>query len=143
MAAVTVTKEEVAPIWAQDAFMPTVIAGETLDYGDPVFISTADGKAYASDASAAGTAAFAGYCLGNVGAGQAVSILSEGFMYGLDVASLDYGAAIYVADGGGSADAAGTTSVQTAVVWPMSDPDLTKVVYVKADVLASAFAANA
>lgn len=142
MAAVTVDTSKVAPVFADRAEIITVIAGESIEYGDPVFIQTTTGKLLGSDGAAAAAAKFAGYALSKGGAGQAIDVLKKGHLYGLGLTSLAYGAATYVADGGGTADAAGTVSVQTGVVVPLTDAARTKVLYVEAAWLTGAFAAG-
>ena len=143
MAAVTVDTTQVAPVFADRSEIISVIAGESIDYGDPVFIQTTTGKLLLSDGAAAATAKFAGYALSKGGAGQAIDVLKKGHLYGLAVSSLDYGDALYAADAGGTGDVAGTVSLQIGVVVPLTDNARTKVVYVDANWLTGAFAAGA
>lgn len=140
MTAITTTPDRVAPIFASLAEIFSFIAGETIDRGDPVFIQTTTGKVFKSLAAAGTTAAFAGYSLHKAGAGQAVDVLKKGHMWGHDVSALAYGARTYVGDTGGSDTAAGTVSVPTGTIVPLSDSALTKVVFVDADWLTGAYA---
>ena len=142
MTAITVTKEQVAPVNGRDAEIIPVIAGESIDYGDPVFIKTTTGKAFKTLAAAAGTAKFAGFSLSKAGAGQAIDVLKKGWLFGWTLAG-DYGAIIYAGNTGGADTAAGTVSLQIAVIVPLTDPALTKVLYVDANWLTGAFAAGA
>jgi hypothetical protein len=143
MSAIVVTKEQVAPVNARDAEIIPVIAGEAIDYGDPVFIKTTTGKAFKTLAAAAGTAKFAGFSLSKAGAGQAVDVMKKGWLFGWTISALAYGAAVYAGDTGGADTAAGTVSLQIATVVPLTDPALTKVLYVDANWLTGAFAAGA
>lgn len=143
MAAVTVNTSRVAAVFEDRAMVRSYIFGETIDYGDPIFIQTGTGKILKSDAGAAATAAFAGYSLSKGGAGQAGDVLHKGEMYGFALSG-DYGDETFVADGGGTADAAGTNSVSTGRIKPLSDPALTKILMVDVDLTAaSAYAAGA
>jgi hypothetical protein len=143
MTAIVVTKEQVAPVNMRDAEIIPAIAGESIDYGDPVFIKTTTGKAFKTLAAAAGTAKFAGFSLSKAGAGQAIDVFKRGFIAGWSISALNYGAAVYAGDTGGADTAAGTVSLQIAVVVPLTDRALTKVLWVDANWLTGAFAAGA
>lgn len=144
MAAVTVNTERVQPVFEDRSDVRSYIFGETIDYGDPVFIQTTTGKILKSDASAVATAAFAGYSLSKGGAGQSGDVIHKGTLPCFDLSSLARGAETFVGNGGGTADAAGTTSVSTGRVNSLSDPALTKVLEVNVDLTASScYAAGA
>lgn len=143
MTAIAINTDRVAPVFTDRSEIYAFIAGEAIERGDPVFIQTTTGKAFKSLAAAAGTAAFAGYSLHKAGAGQAIDVLKRGHMYGLTLDALNAGARTYVGNTGGSDTAAGTVSVATGTVIQLSDPGLTKVLYVDADWLTGAYAAGA
>lgn len=142
MATITVDTGEVAPVFADRSEIIAAIAGEALEYGDPVFIKTGTGTAFKGDGAAAGTAAFAGYCLTKAGVGQAIDIMKRGHLYGFAISGLAYGARTYVGNTGVTADVAGTVSVASGTVVPLSDSAKTKVLYVDADWLTGAYAAG-
>lgn len=130
MTAVTVTAAKVAPVFPLDAKIRTRIAAEALTAGQNVYVNS-NGKVAKANAGAAGTAKMRGIALETVGAGQAVSVLIEGEASGYDLSGLAYDAVVYLSDTAGAFDtAAGTVSVIAARVVPMSDKDLTKVLYI-------------
>ena len=144
MTAITVNTDRVAPIKADRAEIVPFIAAETIVRGAPVFIQTTTGKLLNANAAAAATAAFAGFALSSGAAGQAIDVLVRGEFAGYDVSGMTVGDPAYLADGGGLDTAAGTTSVVTSRVIPMTDNALTQVLYVNADLAGSgAFAAGA
>ena len=116
-----------------EAKIVTMIAVEAITRGQAVY-QTSAGKAGIADANAAGKQQFRGIALETVGAGQTVSVLIEGRLYGFDLSSQDYDAVLYLSDTAGSlADAAGTLSVICGRVMAEPDDDLTKIAYIKAD----------
>lgn len=81
-----------------------------------------------ADGSATGTAQVRGLALEGGGAGQAITILMWGLVYGFTLTGNAYDARLYLSDTAGAlADAAGTVPVVCARVHPMSDADKTKV----------------
>lgn len=129
MTAVTVTAAKVGPIWPLEAKIRTRIAAEALTMGDSVYVNS-NGKVAKSNGGAAGTAKFRGVALQTVAAGQAVDVQFEGEIGGYDVSGLAYDAVVYLSDTAGKFDtAAGTVSVVAARVVPISDKDLTKVLW--------------
>src|SRR5207249_8637330 len=82
-------------------------AGEALGAGDPCYIKTSDGKVYKSDGTSANAAAVVdGYPPTDCPIGEATSLYAGvTFRYG---ASLSPGSFVYLAAGGGLADAAST-----------------------------------
>lgn len=137
MAAITVNADRVAPVFARDAEIYAIIAGATLVPGDLVYINSS-GKAVKGLAAAAGTALFAGVCLSDGAAGQAVDVLVRGHVTGYGIDALDYGALVYLGDTGGADTAAGTVEVSVASVMPISDHGLSKVLYVNANLVTQA-----
>lgn len=111
----------------------SVIAAEAIDAGEGCYINSA-GKAALADGSAAGTAQIRGVALNSAGAGQAVTLVKEGAMYGFTISGMDYDARAYVSDTAGAlADAAGTVPATVGRVIGLSDKDITKVLYVDTD----------
>ncbi len=130
MADLTATAAAVAVIFPLKAEIHTAIAGAAITAGQPVYVDT-NGKAQLGDASAAGTAALRGIALQTVGAGQAFNMCKRGHLEGMGVSGEAYDAPMYLSDTAGSlADAAGTVSLIVGVVAPMTDKDLTKVLFV-------------
>lgn len=78
MAALTVTAASVVP--ASNAIIDrSKYAGETITAGQPVYISTSDGKAYKADADASAAAATAyGIAVGGASANQPIAIQTGG-----------------------------------------------------------------
>jgi len=129
MTVVTVTAAKVGAIWPLEAKIRTRIAAEALTAGDSVYVNS-NGKVAKSNGGAAGTAKFRGVALETVGTGQAVSVQFEGEIGGYDVSALAYDAVVYPSDTAGKFDtAAGTVSVIAGRVVPISDKDLTKVLW--------------
>ncbi len=129
MTAVALVAGKVAPIFPLEAKIRSRIAAESLTAGQAVYINS-NGKVAKSNGGAAGTAKFRGVALESVGAGQAVSVMFEGEIGGFTVSGLAYDAVVYLSDTAGAFDtAAGTVSVVAARVVPMSDKDLTKVLW--------------
>lgn len=131
MADLTVTAAQVAPVFPENAEIYDFIAAATLTAGQPVYIN-ASGKADVADGNGSSPAnRFRGIALMAASAGKAVSVLQRGAVYGFTLSSLAYDAAVYVSDTAGSlADAAGTTSLAVGKVMPLSDKDISKVLYV-------------
>ena len=136
MTAITVDTSRVQPVFEDRSDVRSYIAGEAITYGAPVFIKTTDGKIYLSGGDEAGIAVLAGYSLSNVAAGSAVDVLHKGQLPCFGISALAYGAAVYLADGGGLDTAAGTVSKVAGRVSPLSDPALTKVLEVDVDLTA-------
>lgn len=135
MAIISTTPAQVRPILPATADIVDGIAGVAVTAGQAVYWD-ANGRLVLSNASAAGTAKFAGIALNSVGANQAVSVLKRGYLGGYAVTSLAYGAKLYLSNTAGAVDdAAGTVSVVIGAVVPMSDHSRTKVAYFEADYL--------
>lgn len=117
-------------IWPTKADIKPVIAAETAANGNAAYLATS-GKYGLADANAAGKQQFRGIFLEPAGAGQGTSILRRGAVGGYDLSGLAYGALVYLSDTAGAlADAAGTMTVPVGRVEPMSDTDLTKVLFI-------------
>ncbi len=134
MADLTLTATQIAPVFPDEAEIYDMIAGATLTAGQAIRQNTS-GKAALADANAgSGAEKFRGLALRGVGSGQGVSILKKGHVYGFDLSGLAYDALIYLSDTAGAlADAPSTTnSVPVGRVVPLSNSDLTKVLYIDA-----------
>lgn len=134
MSAITVTAAQVSAIDSEQCEIYDGIAGVAITAGQPLYIIAATGKYGICDANDSGKEQFRGVALKTVGAGQALSILKRGRMYGLDLSGLSYDDIVYESDTAGGYDtAAGTKTVRIGRVVPLSDSTPTKVLYVDAD----------
>jgi hypothetical protein len=130
MADLTLTAAQIAPVYPQSAAIFDYIAVEAISKGQAVYITTA-GKVGVADANAAGKQQFRGIALNGAGAGQAVSVLQRGHVYGYGVASLNADAYAYLSDTAGAlGDAAGTLNVRAGRVTALPDSAGTKVLYI-------------
>src|SRR5262245_60167235 len=129
MALITVNAAQVAPIDPDQSEIYPMIPAVALTRGQGTDVNSS-GKAALAIATAAGTVKTGGVALEHAGVRQGVSILKRGKVAGFAVSGLNYGALIYSSDTAGSfADTAGTSSQVVGKVVPMSDNDLTKVIY--------------
>jgi hypothetical protein len=109
------------------------IATEAITKGQAVYLLTT-GKVGVADANASGKQQFRGIALANAAAGKPVSVLKKGVLYGYTISGLNADAMVYLSDTAGAlADAAGTMTVVCGRVISLTDPSLTKVLYVDAD----------
>lgn len=131
MADLTLTAAQIAVVFPENSEIYDYIAAETITAGQPVYINTS-GKAGVADANGISPInRFRGIALNKAYAGQAVSVLVKGSVYGYTLSGLAYDASVFVSDTAGSlADAAGTTSLAVGKVMPLSDKDISKVLYV-------------
>lgn len=107
-----------------------MIAAVALSAGQVVY-RDATGKADLASAAVVGTAGARGIVLRSVGAGEAVTVLVEGEIEGYTITQ-DYDAPIFVSDTAGAlGDVAGTVSVPVGNVSAATDPDGTKLIYVR------------
>lgn len=133
MADITVTAAQVAAVFPDKAEIVDMIAAETITAGQAVFLDT-NGKAQLADANAAGEQQFRGIALTGGGAGQGISVLKRGHVYGFTVSGMAYDAIAYLSDTAGAlGTTAGTMTVNAGRVVPLSDASLTKVLYIDAD----------
>lgn len=132
MTDIVVTADQVGAVFPDEAEIYSFIAAATITKGLPLYITSA-GKVDIADANGSGTDLFCGIALEGGGAGQAISVLKRGHVYGYTLTSQAYAAPIYVSNTVGTlADAAGSTSLLVGHVVPLSNPSLTKVLYVNA-----------
>ena len=132
MADITVTGAQVGLVDPTKATLFEAIAGEAIDAGEIVYIDASTGKLELADGSAAGTANARGAALTDAAAGQAVTCVKEGAVYGYGVSALAYDLHLYVSDTAGalgSAASDATVDVIVARVVGLTDSSLTKVVY--------------
>lgn len=128
MADLTVTAAQVALVNPQKAKVGFMVCAETITAGQSLFQDT-NGKAQLADANAAGEQQSRWLALEGGGAGQGISVLEEGDVYGFTLTSQAYDAPIFQSDTAGAlADAAGTLTVPVGIVKAISDNGtLTKV----------------
>lgn len=134
MADLTLTAAQVAPVFPQLAEIYSGILAATVTQGQANYLVAASGTYGVADANDSGKEQFRGLALEGGGAGQAISILKEGHVYGYDLSGMDYDDLVYLSDTAGKlADAAGTMEVVVGRVVPLTDSSLTKVLYVDAN----------
>jgi hypothetical protein len=98
----------------------TAVAGEAITAGAPCHFDGTTGKVYNSDANDASHDTCWGVSLRTVGAGEGVTLLRKGWLFGVDVSGLDFGAGVYVSNTKGRlADAAGSASILVGMVLPV------------------------
>lgn len=132
MADLTVTAAQVGMLDPQKCETWNFRAGATITAGQAIY-QNSSGRGDLADASVAGTAGFRGIALNGGGAGQAITVLKKGAVYGFGVSGLAYDLEIFLSDTAGAlADAAGTVSTHAGRVVSVSDNDATKVLYVEA-----------
>jgi hypothetical protein len=134
MADLTVTAAQVAAVFPHSAIDESydIIAGVAVTAGQVIF-QNGSGKAALADANAGSGAERAiGLALRTKGAGQGLTYLIRGRVYGFDLSGLAYGAQVYLSDTAGAiSDTPSTTnSVAIGRVVPLSDSDITKVLEV-------------
>ena len=133
MTDLTVSSAQIGVVFPDNAEIYDFIAAEALTAGQPVYMLTAAGTVGVADANAANKQQFRGIALSTVGAGQAVSVLKRGHIYGFTLAG-DYDSMAYLSDTAGKlADAAGTLTVIVGRVVGLPDNSNTKILYVVAD----------
>lgn len=102
--------------------IPDLIAGEDLEIG-PCYIN-ADGKAYASNGTAANAAAKCrGFCARSVKAGQPVTLFGPGTRFRYST-GMTPGADLYVAATAGRLDTAATTGGTSPVAYAKDATDI-------------------
>lgn len=130
MADLTVTAAQVAVVYPDSAKIRAAIAAESITAGQVLFVNTS-GTVELADANAAGEQQTRAMALEAAGAGQGLSILEEGEVYGFTLTSQAYDAPIFQSDTAGAlADAAGTLTVPVGIVKALSNNGtMTKVLY--------------
>ncbi len=129
MADIVVTAAKVGLVDPMKAITHTGVAAAAITKGQVVYMDTS-GTIGVADANDVGKQQARGIALNAAGAGQAVTFVKEGAVYGFTLTSQAYGAALYLSDAAGAlADAAGTLTVPCGIVAPLSDKDKTKVLW--------------
>jgi hypothetical protein len=137
MADIALTAAKIGLVFPDKAEVTDMIATEAITAGQAVYQLTT-GKCGVADANAAGKQQFRGIALNGGGAGQAISVLIRGHVYGFTISGLNADAIAYLSDTAGAlADAAGTMTVICGRVTSLTDSGLTKVLYICADWLRS------
>jgi hypothetical protein len=128
MADLALTAAQIALTNPQDAVVDFAVCAVAVTAGQSLYRNS-DGKAALADANAAGAQQTRWLALEAGGAGQTISVLREGYVYGFTLTSQAYDAPIFQSDTAGAlADAAGTLEVPVGIVRAISDdPTLTKV----------------
>lgn len=135
MADLTVTAAQVAPVFPDDARIRSYIAAVAITAGQAVYRTSA-GKADLADANGSGTLQFRGIALESVAAGQPVSVIEDGEVYGFTLSGVAYDGKVYVSNTAGAlADAAGGSTIVAGRCNNLTDGSLTKVLYVRAQYL--------
>lgn len=135
MAAITIRSQGVDLVHSDKALILDMIAAEAITAGQPVY-QTSAGKAGIADANAAGKQQFRGIALKTVAAGKACPVLVRGFIAGYVLSGVAYDGIVYLSDTAGSLDdAAGTMTVNCGRVVGLTDNDITKVLFVDADLV--------
>lgn len=148
MADLTITDAQVAPVNETDYVARTFIAAADLGAGQAVYLNSSGKVALARSNATGTTQGLVGVTTHAAKSGRPVEVLIQGSLAGMGVAGLAYGATVYLsgATAGAIADTANATSTQFNVpigrVMPMSDPSLTKVLYIDID-QSAVYAANA
>lgn len=133
MTDITVTAANVARVFPQSDEVYDFVAAATITAGQALYLTSA-GKVDLYDSNGSGTLQFLGVALNGGGAGQAISVLKRGFVYGYAITGLAYFAPVYGSNTAGAfADAAGGSSIITGRVLALPNSSLyTKVLYVQA-----------
>lgn len=135
MTDIALTAAQIAPVYPEKAEILDFIAAATITAGQALYQDSA-GKVNLADANGSGTLQFRGIALTGGGAGQAISVLKKGHVYGFTVSSVAYDAALFLSNTAGAlGDSAGATSINCGRVVSVPDGSLTKVVYIDADYL--------
>jgi len=135
MTDIVVTAAQVSVVYPEKAEIFDFIATEAITKGQAVY-QLATGKVGVADANASGKQQFRGIALNKAAAGQAVSVLIRGHIYGFTVSGLNGDALAYLSDTAGAlADAAGSMTVPVGRVVALPNPALTKVLFVDVPIL--------
>lgn len=146
MADITVTAAQVAPVFEKfgKAEIYDFVAGVTITAGQAVYIASATGLLALADASTGGgqLLQFRGIALNGGGAGQAISVLMHGCVYGFTLSGMNYDAIAYLSNTAGAlADTTdGDVNIECGRVLPMSDSDATRVLFIDVDMAAADYA---
>lgn len=142
MGDIAVTAAKVGLVDPEKAEIFTGIAGVTITAGQVVYGIISSGKLGLADEDAdAEHSAVLGIALNGGGAGQAIDVVRKGRVYGFTVSGLAYWLACSLSNTAGALLDTGATTNIVGRVEPLSDADLTKVLYVDVSLgLPTAFA---
>lgn len=134
MADIALTAAQIGLVFPEKAEVFDFIAAATITAGQVVYLDS-NGKAGVADANDSGKEQARGIALNGGGAGQAISVLKRGHVYGFTISSMAYDALAYLSNTAGAlADAAGTMTVRCGRVVSLSDgTTLTKVLHADFD----------
>lgn len=133
MADIAIATNGVHLVHADKAEIVDLIAVEAITAGQAVY-QTSAGKAGVADANGAGKQQFRGIALKAAAAGQPVPVLKRGWIAGYTLTGVAYDGIVYLSDTAGAlGETVGTMTVNVGRCQAMTDPDLTKILYVDAD----------
>lgn len=131
MGDIALTAAKIAVCFPEKAEIFPGIAGVTITAGQVVYGIVASGKLGLADEDASAEASFCwGIALNGGGAGQAIDVLRRGHVYGFTVSGLAYWLPCSLSNTAGALLDTGATTNVVARVVPLSDSDLTKVLFV-------------
>lgn len=139
MADIAVTAAQVGLVFPDEAERFDADALVTITAGQSLYVDPTTGKVGLCDANDAGKEQFAGIALNGGGAGQGISVLRRGHVYGYTLSGMNYAALAYQGDTAGAlADAASATkTVRVGKVQALNDANKTKVLFVDATMTAN------
>lgn len=116
MTALTVTAAQVDVVFPEKAEIYTAICAETITAGQSLFRDS-NGKLQLADGDAAGEQQTRFLALQGGVAGQAISVLKQGHVYGFDLSGMAYDDPVYQSNTTGALDtAAGTVNNPVGIV---------------------------
>jgi hypothetical protein len=138
MGDIALTAAKIAPVFPEKAEIFPGIAGVTITAGQVVYQIIASGKLGLADENASAEASQVwGIALNGGAAGQAIDVLRRGHVYGFTVSGLAYCLPCSLSDTAGALlDTGATTNIVGRVV-PLSDADMTKVLFVDCSLAAA------
>lgn len=132
MTDLALTAAQIARVHPEQDEVYDMIAAATITAGAALYITSA-GTVDLYDSNGSGTLQFCGIALNGGGAGSAIGVLKRGAVYGYTISGLAYFAPVYGSNSVGLlADSAGSSSNVVGRVMPLSDSNLTKVLYINA-----------
>jgi hypothetical protein len=131
MGDVALVAAKIAPVHPEKAEIFSAIAGVTITAGQAVYVIAASGKLGLADENASAEASHVfGIALNGGGAGQAINVLRRGTVFGFTLTALNYWTALSLSDTAGALLDTGATTNIVGRVMPLSDADITKVLFV-------------
>jgi hypothetical protein len=134
MTDIALTAAQIGVVFPSNCEIIDLIAAEAITKGQAVY-QNSSGKAALADADGSGTRQFRGIALKAAAAGQPVSILKRGHVYGFTVSGLNADVPLYLSNTAGAladAGSSGGTTVIAGIVTCLTDKALTKVAYIDA-----------